>query len=182
MRQALMTAGMRPWLMGAMLALAAVFFGSVARAEDPGPEIIKQIKLTEAQIKGFIGAQPSMAKISEKMQSQTTDKPDPAIEAELETIAKANGFKDFAEYDDVAANISLVMASMDPQTGNYLDPVASIKAEIAEVTANATIPDNEKKERLQELNEALKTIQPVQFPDNIALIKKFRPEIEKVLQ
>ena len=182
MRQSIATAGISPWFLGVMLALASVLFGSVAQAEDPGPEIIKQIKLTEAQIKGFIGAQPAMAKISEKMQSQTTDKPDPAIEAELETIAKANGFKNFAEYDDVAANISLVMASMDPQTGNYLDPVASIKAEIAEVTGNATIPDAEKKERLQELNEALKTIQPVQFPDNITLIKKFRPEIEKVLQ
>ena len=85
MRLAMLTAGSRPilrrWLLGVCVALAALLFGPAVHAEDPGPEIIRQLKLTEPQIKGFIGAQPAMAKISEKMQSQTTDKPDPVIEA-----------------------------------------------------------------------------------------------------
>jgi hypothetical protein len=44
--------------------------------------------------------------------------PDPKTQAELEAIAKKHGFKGFAEYDDVAANILLVMGGIDPQTNN----------------------------------------------------------------
>ena len=183
MRRTGMNFPVRSWLAIAVMALATLTIAAtVSVRAQSGPDTIKQIKLTDAQIKGFISSQPAMAKISEKMQSATTDKPDPAIQAELDTIAKSNGFKDFAEYDDVAANISMVMAGIDPQSGNYTDPVQSIKKEIADVTADATIQEKDKKQMLEELNEALKTTQPVQFPENIDLIKKFRPELDKVLQ
>ena len=170
------------WLIGLMLVMAAFAPGTSASAQAPAPDAIKQIKLSEAQINGFIKAQPEMAKISEKMQGATTDTPDPAIQAELETVAKANGFKDFAEYDDVYANISMVMAGIDPVTGNYTDPVASIKKEIDDVKADTTIVEKDKKQMLEELGEALKTTHPVQFPENIESIKKFHTALDKVLQ
>jgi hypothetical protein len=174
--------GALAWLVAAFVAIAFIAGGSGAKAQGATPEVIKQVKLTETQIKGFINSQPDMAKVSEKMQGATSDKIDPAIQAELEAIAKKNGFKDFAEYDDVAANISMVMAGIDPQSGNYADPVASIKKEIEDVTADKTIAEKDKKQMLEELNEALKTTQPVEFPENIELVKKFRAELDKVLQ
>lgn len=168
---------------GVMLTLATLTGGThAARAQTPAPDVIKQVKLTEPQVKGFIAAQADMAKISEKMQGATSDKPDPKIQAELETIAKTNGFKDFGEYDDVAANISMVMAGIDPQSGNYTDPVASIKKEIEDVTADKTLQEKDKKQMLDELGEALKSTQPVQFPENVDLVKKYRADIDKVLQ
>ena len=167
---------------GALMLMAAFATGTSARAQAPTPDVIKQVKLTEPQVKGFIAAQADMAKISEKMQGATSDKPDPKIQAELETIAKTNGFKDFSEYDDVAANISMVMAGIDPQSGNYTDPVASIKKEIDDVTADKTLQEKDKKQMLDELSEALKTTQPVQFPENVELVKKYRTDIDKVLQ
>ena len=158
--------------------VAALFLVTNAQAQD----VIKQVKLSEAHIQGFIKAQAGMAKISEKMQGATSEKPDPKIQAELEDVAKSNGFKDFAEYDDVAANISMVMAGIDPQTGTYTDPIASIKKEIEEVTADKTLQEKDKKQMLEELNEALKSTQPVQFPENVEIVKKFRVDIDKVLQ
>ena len=179
MRQALKTLGNLSALMALALMTAVAL---TAGASAQSPDVIKQVKLSEVQVKGFIAAQADMAKISEKMQGATSDKPDPAIQAELEKIAKGNGFKDFSEYDDVAANISMVMAGIDPQSGNYTDPVASIKKEIEDVTADKSLQEKDKTQMLSELNEALKTTQPVQFPENVELVKKFRAEIDKVLQ
>jgi hypothetical protein len=169
---------LKTWCLALLLALHSLSFGGTANAQDA----IKQVKLTDTYIKGFIAAQADMAKISEKMQAATSEKPDPKIEAELQAIAQKHGFKDFAEYDDVAANISMVMAGIDPQSGTYTDPIASIKKEIEEVTADKTLQEKDKKQMLEELTEALKSAQPVQFPENIEIVKKNRAEIDKVLQ
>ncbi len=174
---------LKAWSAILALTLAAVMLPSLAIAPTASAQdVIKQIKLTDPQIKGFIAAQADMAKISEKMQAATSEKPDPKIQAELEAIATKNGFKDFAEYDDVAANISMVMAGIDPTTGNYTDPVASIKKEIDEVGADKSLAEKDKKQMLDELTEALKSAQPIQFPENVELVKKNRADIDKVLQ
>jgi hypothetical protein len=143
---------------------------------------VKQIQLTGKQIEGFIASQQGMKAISEKIQGSTSDRPDPKIQAELEILVKKHGFKDFSEYDDVAANISMVMAGIDPQTKKFLEPQEAIKKEIDEVTADKSIPGQEKKKMLEELNEALKTAQPIRHANNIELIKKYYDKIDAVLQ
>jgi hypothetical protein len=145
-------------------------------------DVIKQVKLNDKLIEGFISAQKDMMAVAEKMQGAASDKPDPAIQTELEGNAKKHGFKDFAEYDDVAANISMVMAGIDPQTGAFTDPTTAIKKEIEDVTGDKTIAERDKKQMLEELAEALKTTPPIQFPENVELVKKFREKIDKVLQ
>jgi hypothetical protein len=161
-------------IIAAFAAFALTHFVGAAMAQQ-----IKQIKLTEKQIEGFIAAQKDMSAIAEKIQGSTSDKPDPKIQAELEAIAKKFSFKDFAEYDDVAANISMVMAGIDPQTKAFTDPQVAIKKE---VQADKSIPEKEKKQMLEELNEALKTAAPIQNPANIELVKKYYDKIEAVLQ
>src|SRR5262245_52987510 len=132
----------------AALAVAALtHFSGVATAQT-----VNQIKLTEKQIEGFIAAQKDMGGVTEKMQGTASDKPDPKIQAELETIAKKYGFKDFNDYDDVAANISMIMAGIDPQTKAFVEPAVAIKKEIEEVKADKSIPEKEKKQMLEELN------------------------------
>ena len=136
----------------------------------------------ETQIEGFIAAQKDMAAVTEQMQGGNGDKPDPKVQAELENVAKKHGFASFAEYDEVAANISMVMAGIDPQTKAFTDPKVAIQKEIDEVTADTSIPDKEKKQMLEELNEALKTAQPIQNPGNIELVKRYYEKIDAVLQ
>jgi len=159
------------------LAVAFVFCVGSANAQQ-----IKQIKLTEQHIEGFIASQKEMSAITEKMQGSTSVKPDPKIQAELENVAKKHGFKNFNEYDDVAANISMVMAGMDPQTKEFLEPQAAIEKEIKEVTADKSIPEKEKKQMLEELGEARKTAAPILNRSNIELVKKYFDRIEKVSQ
>jgi hypothetical protein len=77
-----------------------------------------QIKLTEKHVEGFIAAQKEMSALFEKIQSAAfSGQVNTKYQAELEAVTKKNGFKNFAEYEAVAANISMVMAAMDPQTG-----------------------------------------------------------------
>jgi hypothetical protein len=155
---------------------------AVAQAPAGGEQPFKQVKLSEAHIKGFIGAQKEMAALAQKQGGQPTDKPDPKIQAELEAIAKRHGFQSFVDFDDVAFNISMVMGGLDPKTGAFTDPITSIKKEIADITADNTIPAKDKKQMLDELAEALKHTPPLQYPENIDTVKKHRADIEKVLQ
>jgi predicted Zn-dependent protease len=104
------------------------------------------------------------------------------VQAELESVAKKHGFASFAEYDEVAANISMVMAGIDPQSRTFTDPKVAIQKEIDEVTSDKSIPDKEKKQMLEELNEALKTAQPIQNSANIELVKRYYDKIDAVLQ
>jgi hypothetical protein len=164
----------------AALLLGAVLCTSQGMAQSQAPEF-KQIKLTDKQIQGFISAQKELTAIAAKLQ-QAGDKPDPKLQAELDDIAKKNGFGNFADLDDVAANISMVMAGIDPQSGTYTDPVEAIKTEMEEIKKDASIPEKDKKQMIEEMTEALKTTPPLQYKENIELVKKHQKDIEKALQ
>ena len=161
----------------AFAAVAFICLAGAAAAQAP----MKQIRLTEKQVQGFIAAQKDMGAVVEKMQGSTSDQPDPKLQAELETISKKHGFKDFVEYDDVANNIMMVMGGIDPQTKQYIDPQTAIKKEMAEVKADKTLPEKDKQDLLKELEEALKTAQPIQFPSNVELVKKYYDKIDAAL-
>ncbi|HRD75568.1 MAG TPA: hypothetical protein PK264_06475 [Hyphomicrobiaceae bacterium] len=166
-------------LVGALALAVTVALGlGSASAQEP----IKQIKLTEKQVLGFIASQKEMMAIQVKLQASPADKPDPKILAEFEAASKKHGFASFAEFQDVTANISIIMAGFDPATGKFTDPLEMIKAEIAGITADKNIPDKERKQMLDELNEALKITEPLKFPENIEIVKKFREKIEASMQ
>jgi hypothetical protein len=154
----------------ALIALAQ--FSSSASAQSEA----KQVKLTEKHIEAFIAAQKDMESFAEKLQGGTADKPDPKMQTELEGIAKKHGFASFTEYDDVAATISNIMAGIDPSTKVFSDPTVAIKK------GDKTIPDNEKKQMLDDLKEALKAAQPIQYPTNIELVTKYFDKLDAVLQ
>jgi hypothetical protein len=159
------------------LVLAGLWLGlTAARAED-----VKQIKLTDVQVTNFIKAQADLASMATKIQA-AGEKPDPALQAELEGIAKKHGFNDFAELDDVAANISIVMAGLDSQSGNFTDPVEALQKELEDVKKDESIPEADKKQLVDELSEAIKTTPPLQNKENIDVVKAHHAEIEKALQ
>jgi hypothetical protein len=170
---------LRAYAIGLMLGV--VFAGPVAVAQDAPPEPLKQIKLTDALVKSFISAQPDLAAIAGKLQ-EASDKPDPALEAELDGIAKKHGFSSFRELDDVAANISIVMAGLDSQSGEFTDPVEALKKELEDVKGDDSIPQDDKKQLVEELTEAIKTTPPLEHQENVELVKAHREEIEKALE
>jgi hypothetical protein len=159
------------------LAVACVWLGLTgATAQE-----VKQIKLSDTQVTNFIKAQGDLASMASKIQA-AGEKPDPALQAELEGIAKKHGFNDFAELDDVAANISIVMAGLDTQTGNFTDPVEALQKELEDVKKDESIPEADKKQLVEELTEAIKTTPPLQNKENIEVVKTHRADIEKALQ
>ena len=161
--------------MSLVVAIALLQFCGMAVAEAQ----IKQIKLTEKQVEGFIAAQKDMTAITEKMQGGVADKPDPKTQSALESAAKKYGFKDF---DDVGANIAMIMSGIDPQTKEFSEPQAAIKKEIEEITADKSLTAADKKQALDDLNAALKSAAPVQHASNIELIKKYFDKLDAALQ
>jgi hypothetical protein len=170
---------LKVWAAGLVVGLGLI--GSAAFAEESLDKPVNQIKLTEAQVVAFIAAQPDLAGVAPKLQ-EAGDKPDPALDAELEAIAKKHGFSTFKELDDVAANVSIVMAGLDSQSGAFTEPAEALKKELEDIKADASIPDADKKRLMDELAEAIKTTPPLEHKENIDLVKAHQKEIEKALQ
>jgi hypothetical protein len=163
----------------AMLVAAVAALALVQTTGGAAAQAVKQIPLSEKQIQGFIAAQKDMAAVTEKMQE---DKPDPKLQAEAEAVAKKYGFASFAEYDDVAVNISLIISGIDPETKKFTEPREAIQKEIAQVKADKKMSAKDKKQMLDELNEALKNAEPIKFRENIALVTKYLDKLDAVMQ
>jgi hypothetical protein len=160
-------------LFSALLALALFDPGAVTAQE------VKQIKLTEKHIQGFIAAHQEMAKLPD---GATSDKPDPKVNAEAEAIARKNGFTNLVEHYLVTMNISMIMSGIDPQTKKFTEPREQIRKELAALKADKSVPDAEKKEGLAQLEAALKDAKPVQFKENIALVLKYFDKLPLLIQ
>ncbi|HAQ79982.1 MAG: hypothetical protein CFE30_32070 [Bradyrhizobium sp. PARBB1] len=143
---------------------------AAAPAQDQAPPI-KQIALTDKQVDGAIAAAKEMDPITAKLSQDA--KPDPKVVAQLEAIAKKNGFASYDEYNSVVDNISLVLGGFDPQTKKYVGPEAVVKAQIAQVQADKKMSAKDKKDALADLNEALKSPPPaVENKGNIDIVTK----------
>jgi hypothetical protein len=144
----------------------------MAQAAPPQETAVKQMALTDKQVQGVLTAGPEMDAITEKLPENS--KPDPKINAQLEAVAKKNGFASYDEYNNVLDNISLVMAGFDPATKKYVGADAVIKGQIAQVQADKKMSAKDKKEALADLNEALKSPpQAIENKGNIDLVAKY---------
>jgi hypothetical protein len=160
-------------LLSALLALA-LFDPGAATAQE-----VKQIKLTEKQIQGFMAAYEDMAKVYD---GANQDKPDPKVETQAEAVAKKNGFASLAQYDDVLMNITMIMSGIDAQTKKFTEPPEQIKNEIVALKADKSVPEAEKKEGLTQLEALLKNARPIQFKENIALVLKYFDQLAPIMQ
>jgi hypothetical protein len=155
------------WLGAVALAFAVT--SALARPETATAQVaLKQIELTARHIGGFIAVQRKMATAKNG--------------SELEAIAKAHGFSSLDEHDDVEANILMLMDSIDPQSRAFTEPPVTLERRIAEVKADKSIPDAERSQVLQELAETRKIAQPIRFPANIELVKKYYDQLQAALQ
>jgi hypothetical protein len=159
-------------LFSAPLALA-FFDPSVATAQE-----VKQIKLTEKHIQGFIAADDEMAKIY----GANVDNSDPKVRAQAEAVARKNGFASLAEHDDVSMNIAIIMSGIDQQTKKFTEPPEQVREEIAVLKADKSLSDAAKKEDLAQLEAALKDTKPIQFKENIALVLKYFDKLLPLMQ
>jgi hypothetical protein len=143
-----------------------------APAEQSDEEKIDQKPLTEAIIQQFLDAQDSIDDIVSDIPDDELDEPDPKIQAKLDKTARRFGFKDYGDYDEVANTIGFLLGGFDPDTKAFVGHETMVKRQIAEVENDGTLRKGQKKAQLRELDEMLRSIVPVKYPDNIALVAK----------
>jgi hypothetical protein len=154
--------------------------GAQASPAPGQPPVLKQMALTDRQIDGVLTAQKDMDAITEKLPDDA--KPDAKIIAELDAVAKKNGFASYDEYKDVIDNISLVLAGIDPATKKYVGSEAIIKAQIAQIQSDNGMPANDKKQALADFDEALKAPSPpIENKGNIDLVVKYYDKLADAL-
>ena len=158
----------------ALAAAAFVCAAALTSAQEP----VKQIKLTEKQIEGYIAAHKDMIEAFDKT-SQDSDK---TADAQLDAVARKFGFKDHKEYDEVDANISMVAYAIDPKTRVFTDPPILAKKELEDAKADKSLSEEERKKVVEHLTEQLKFVQPIMHPSNVDLVKKYFDKIEPLLQ
>jgi hypothetical protein len=162
----------------AVFAQAAAPSSSTVPAAAPArvPELppLKQIALTDKQIEAVLAAQKDIDAVTAKLPDDAAAKPDPKVLAQLDDAAKKNGFASFRDYNGVIENITLVMSGFDPKTKAYVGPEVMIRQQITAVQADTKMPAKDKKEALDELNDALKTPPPaIENKANIDLVGKY---------
>ena len=148
-----------------------------AQQEAPA---IKQIALTEKQVESVLAAQKDIDAITDKIPDNA--KPDPKIDAQLDAVAKKNGFASYDEYNTVVDNISLVLGGFDPATKKFVGAETVLKAQIAQIQADKKMSAKDKKEALADLNEALKSPPPaIENKANIDIVAKFYDKLAEAL-
>lgn len=148
-----------------------------APAQEPS---LKQIVLTDKQLDGVLAAQKDIDAITAKLSENTA--PDAKVIAQLDGVAKKHGFASYDDYNNVVDNISLVLGGFDPTTKKYVGAEAVIKSQIAQVDADKKMPAKDKKEALDELNQALKTPAPaIENKANIDLVGKYYDKLVAAL-
>jgi hypothetical protein len=151
-------------------------------AQEPAQAPLKQIELTDKQIESLLAAQKEMDAVSDKLPAGAADNPDPKLQAQFDAIVKKNGFASFDEYGAVYDNVSLVMSGIDPKTKAFTEPPEALKKQIAAVQAEAKIPAKDKKAILDDMNEALKMVEPVKYPANVTLVIKYYDKLGALMQ
>ncbi len=144
------------------------------------PPPLKQMALTDKQIEAVLAAQPEIDKINDKIPQNA--KPDPKVEAQLNAVAKKNGFASIDDFDTVVGNITMVLGGFDPATKKYIGAEAVLKAQIAQIQVDKKMSPKDKKEALADLNDALKyPAPPIENKGNIDVVAKYYDKLAAAL-
>ena len=162
------------------LALAIGLSAGLATAAWSAGAEFKQIELTDQMVTNFIAAQKDFAPLASKL-VEGGDNPDAALTKQLEDIAKKHGFASFAEFEDVGANITLILDGLDRSTGTFTDPIEKMKKELEDIKSDETIPAEDKKLAVDDLTQEIAGAQPLQHKGNIDVVKKHVAEIEALI-
>jgi cell division protein FtsL len=162
-------------LVTALTVVALAYIGGIVSAQTP----LRQIKLSEKQLDSFIASHKDMADLLEKLPAETSET---AAQGQIDAVAKKHGFKDHNEYNEVAANIDLVMFCIDPKTKAFTEPPVLLKKELDDVMADKSMPEQDRKQWIDELTERVKTAQPIQHSSNVDLVKRYYDKLEPLQQ
>lgn len=155
----------------APLTIAVAPLPALAQAQqDEAPQ---QVALTDAQVQNYLAAQSEMAAAMSKQPEGGSDKVDPKVQAQLDAIVKKYKFASFDDYALVEANIGMVVDGIDPETKKYVGADVVLRKQVAEIEADKSMASADKKQALDEMNGALKSVQPLKYPANADVVLKY---------
>jgi hypothetical protein len=160
--------------------LFLALFAGLGTCAAASAQEFKQVQLTEKQVQSFIEAQKDFAPLSSKL-VEGGEKPDEGLKKQLEDVAKKHGFASFSEFEDVGANITIVLDGLDRSSGTYTDPVEKMKKELEEIKSDDSIPADDKKLAIDDLTQEISQAQPLKFKDNVEIVKKHIAELESLM-
>ncbi len=166
-------------VLGLSLAFATPVF-----ADDPAPNAsvnsvygaLEQTPLTEDQVKHYVA---SLGEMQTAMGDAPADaaEPDAKTMTKLEAIARKFGFKDFAEYNNVAGNIAIIVDGIDPDSKAYVGTDKMIERAIEDTKAEKQMSDADKKATVADLQAQLKNVTPIKNKANIDLVLKYYDQL-----
>lgn len=141
---------------------------------------LRQIALSEKQVQGVLSAQKAMDALTDKLPEG--GKPDAGLQAQLDEVARKNGFADYADYATVVDNVSLVLSGIDPRTKAFTQPAELLKQQIAAIEADSKMPAKDKQATLDDMTAALKAMPSVEHMENVALVTTYFDKLYAALQ
>jgi hypothetical protein len=154
--------------------LAVTLAPEIAFAQaQPADAPMKQIALTDAQVQAYLAAATDIDPLLDKLPQNDSGAVDPKLMAALDAASKKHSFASFDDFQDVGANIGLVMDGVDAQTKTYVGADVMLKQQIAAVQAEPKMAPADKKQALAELSDALKSVEPLKNPGNVAVVLKY---------
>lgn len=160
--------------------LLAALLVTCAVSAPVAAQELHQIQLTDKQVISYIEAQSDFAPLAGRL-AEGGEKPDDALTKQLEDIAKKHGFANFAEFEDVGANITIVLDGLDRSNGTYIDPIDKMKQELEDIKKDDSIPPEDKKLAIDDLTAEIASAQPLKFKENIDVVKKHMAELEALM-
>ena len=161
-------------------ALTIAMCAGLCMSAAAGAQEFKQVQLNDKQVQSFIEAQKDFAPLSSKL-IEGGEKPDEGLKTQLEDVAKKHGFASFAEFEDVGANITIVLDGLDRSSGTYTDPVEKMKKELDEIKADDSIPAEDKKLAVDDLTQEIAAAKPLQYKENVEVVKKHIADLESLM-
>lgn len=152
----------------------------MAQSDNQAPP---QIALTQAQIDALLDSQADVGALQPKEPPAEGAKPDPALQAKMESAVKKHGFASLDDYEAVSGNIEAVMAGLDPETKRYVGPTVLVKRQMAQIQADKSIPAKDKAQALEEMKQALASPPPPKpSAGNIQLVAKNYDKLAQAMQ
>lgn len=157
-----------------VLSLAVTLLSAVeASAQDPST---KQMKLEAKQIEAMIAATKALNAIEPTDAGSEGEGEEAAETAEqaaaVDAIITKNGFADRAQFEAVSNSIMLALGAAQG------DIESQMKAEIERVKADKELSDEQRTEILQQLEEGLRNVPKIEFPENAETVKPYAKEID----
>lgn len=155
-----------------------------APAPAPSPESASgsftDVKLTDALVESFLAAQGDFTPLVTKL-SESSETIDPALKAQLESVAKKHGFKSSDHYMAVGEAISFVMGGLDAKTGLFTEPADKMRKEIEDIKADKDIPAADKKLAIEDLEKEVAASKPLGFRENIDVVKRHLASLQALM-